>query len=180
MITALEVVAALAAAVFTLVSLCVRQPKAARLLGVIETVAVAVGVVGIITSYIAFRVRIASPELTSEYIGWAYDSFAYYFRLSLVVTAVFALTTLIAAVTDHKMMFCRCALAAVGAVAVVLIAAVVGSMSVSDKVAVQNYVYAVGAFEALLMNARGAVDDFRLAKELENEKNERKKRRKKK
>ena len=96
------------------------------------------------------------------------------------VTAVFALTTLIAAVTDHKMMFCRCALAAVGAVAVVLIAAVVGSMSVSDKVAVQNYVYAVGAFEALLMNARGAVDDFRLAKELENEKNERKKRRKKK
>lgn len=176
----LAVIGAAAVAVMAVVSSCIKNPKTARLLSAVEAVLTAVGVVGIITVYVVFRVRLASQELTAEYVEWAYDAFAHHFRLSLAVTAVFVAITLFAAFTDHKMLFGRCALSVIGAVSAVLIAEAVASMSVSDKIEVNNYILAVGFFEVLIMNARGTVDDYRLAKELENEKAEKKRRRKKK
>jgi len=119
------------------------------------------GVLLLAGTFFAARSTITGGGFDEEFIGWAWDMFAVFFRLSLIPTAFFfiiALLSCFVAAFDRKQrsgfpLKLRLSSFVVFSLIPLLLAPMYSFMTVNESVALDSYVLLTGIGEALLLRA---------------------------
>lgn len=138
-----------------------RGRKHLRLLFFVNLALASGGVLLLAGTFFAAKSAITGGGFDEEFVGWAWDMFTVFFRLSLIPTAVFLVVALLAclvAVFDRKQrtgfsLKLRLSALLLFSIIPLLLAPMYSFLTVNESVALDSYILLTGIAEALLLRA---------------------------